>query len=117
MVSLKAILTSSTAFFSAAFTILVNEFIPPAVRSFFSIIVHYFFTPRLTLIIEDEEDKICDKGWRAQEAHVYRPKEGRAHPLCEPLTERRPRLAHQVSESLLRKEETCPARMRLALQG
>ena len=53
MVSLKAILTSSTAFFSAAFTILVNEFIPPAVRSFFSIIVHYFFTPQLTLIIEE----------------------------------------------------------------
>ena len=64
-----------------------------------------------------EEDKICDKAWRAQDAHVYRSKEGRAHPLCEPLTERRPRLAHQVSENLLRKEETCPARMKLALQG
>ena len=50
-------------------------------------------------------------------AHVYRPKEGRAHPLCEPLTERRPRLAHQVSEDLLCKDEACPARMRLALQG
>ena len=49
--------------------------------------------------------------------HVHRPKEGRAHPLCGPLTERRPRLAHQVSENLLYKDETCSARMKLALQG
>ena len=64
-----------------------------------------------------EEDKICDKAWRAQQAHVHRPKEGRAHPLSGPLTERRPRLAHQVSENLFYKDETCSTRMRLALQG
>ena len=51
------------------------------------------------------------------QAHVCKPKEGRAHPLCGPLTERRPRLAHQDSENLLCKDETCSARMRLALQG
>ena len=51
------------------------------------------------------------------QAYVHKPKEGRAHPLCGPLTERRPRLAHQVSENLLYKDETCFARMRLALQG
>ena len=72
-----------------------------------------------------EEDKIWDKAWRAQQAHVHRPKEGRAYPLCGPLTERGPRLAHQVSDSwklalqggdLLCKDEACSARMRLALQ-
>ena len=60
------------------------------------------------------------------QAHVHGPKEGRAHPLCGPLTKRRPRLAHQVSDSwklalqgedLLCKDEACSARRRLALQG
>ena len=51
------------------------------------------------------------------QAHVHKPKEGRAYPLCGPLTERRPRLAHHVSENLLYKDEACSARMRLALQG
>ena len=64
-----------------------------------------------------KEDKIWDKAWRAQQAHVHRPKEGRAHPLCGPLTKPRPRLAHQVSENLLYKDEACSVRMKLALQG
>ncbi|XP_075673313.1 AAA-ATPase At2g18193-like isoform X1 [Castanea sativa] len=53
MVSLKKMLTSLTTFFSTAFVILGNEFIPPAVRSLFFIVVHYFFTPQFTLIIEE----------------------------------------------------------------
>ncbi|KAK9989299.1 hypothetical protein SO802_029538 [Lithocarpus litseifolius] len=53
MASLKAMLRSLITFFSAAFVILGNEFIPPAVRSLFCIVVHYFFTPQFTLIIEE----------------------------------------------------------------
>ena len=53
MVSLKATLRSLITFFSAAFVILGNEFIPPALRSLFSIVVHYFFSPQFTLIIEE----------------------------------------------------------------
>uniref|UniRef100_A0A7N2MVT2 AAA+ ATPase domain-containing protein n=2 Tax=Quercus lobata TaxID=97700 RepID=A0A7N2MVT2_QUELO len=47
-------LTSLATFFSTAFVILGNEFIPPAVRSLFFIVVHYFFTPQFTLIIEEK---------------------------------------------------------------
>ena len=53
MVSLKATLRSLITFFSAAFVTLGNEFIPPALRSLFSIVVHYFFSPQFTLIIEE----------------------------------------------------------------
>ena len=53
MVSLKAMLGSLISFFSAAFVILGNEFIPPALRSLFCIVVHYFFTPQFTVIIEE----------------------------------------------------------------
>ena len=58
----------------------------------------------------------------AQHAHVHRPTSTgpkKVEPiLClGPLTEQRPRLAHQVSENLLHKDETCSVRMRLALQG
>ena len=75
------------------------------------------YQPRELIQLLAKEDKMWDKAWRAQQAHVHRPKEGRAHPLCGPLTERRPRLAHQVSKNLLYKEKTCSARRRLALQG
>ena len=53
MVSPEAMLRSLITFFSAAFVILVNEFVPPAVRSLFSIVVPYFFSPKFTLIIEE----------------------------------------------------------------
>ena len=53
MVTLRAMLRSVTTFFSAAFVILGNEFVPPAVRSLYSIVVQYFFTPQFTLIIEE----------------------------------------------------------------
>ena len=93
-----------------------------------SIIRSLRFTQNLIMVMSSfkiwaEVDKIWDKAWRAQQAHVHRPKEG--NPLCGPLTERRPRFAHQVSDSwklalqgedLLCKDETCSARMRLALQ-
>ena len=75
------------------------------------------YQPRELIQLLAKEDKMWDKAWRAQQAHVHRPKEDRAHPLCGPLTERRPRLAHQVSKNLLYKEKTCSTRMRLALQG
>ena len=75
------------------------------------------YQPRELIQLLAKEDKMWDKAWRAQQAHVHRPKEDRAHPLCGPLTERRPRLAHQVSKNLLYKEKTCSARRRLTLQG
>ena len=32
--------------------------------------------------IASEEDKIWDKAWRAQQAHVHGPIKGQAHSLC-----------------------------------
>ena len=68
------------------------------------------FMPRS--ISSSEEDKIWNKAWQAQWAHwwaqwahVHKPKEGRAHPSCGPLTGRRPRLAHRVSRNLFYKYE------------
>ena len=80
-----------------------------------------------------EEDKIWDKAWRAQQAHVHEPMKGQAHSLCgAPDRTRaktcpprfrflktcftRRRLALQ-EEDLLCKDKTGPTRRRLALQG
>ena len=82
-----------------------------------------------------EEDKICDKVWRAQEAHVHRPmftgpkkvepilcvsprqNEGLDLPTKFQKTwSTRMKLALQGGD-LLCKDEACSARMRLALQG
>ena len=93
-----------------------------------------------------EEDKIWDKAWRAQQAHVHGPKEGRAqrahvhgpkegraHSLCGapdktkaqtcPPRFRFPKTCSArkglglQGQDLPYKEKTCPTRIRLALQG
>ena len=75
-------------------------------------------------MFSSEEDKIGDKAWRAQQAHVHGPKEGRAHPLCGALDRTKAqtcppsfRKLGLQGENLVYKEETCSTRRRLALQG
>ena len=60
-----------------------------------------------------EEDKIWDKVWRAQQAHVHGPKEGRAHSLCGALD----RTKAQTCPPRFRFLKTCSARKGLGLQG
>ncbi|XP_050262037.1 AAA-ATPase At2g18193-like [Quercus robur] len=70
MVSLKAMLRSLITFFSAAFLILGNEFTPPALRSLFCIVVHYFFTPQFTLIIEENAGPMNNQIYEAATAYL-----------------------------------------------
>ena len=87
----------------------------------------------ISFVIPPEEDKIWDKAWWAQQAHVHGPIKGQAHSLCgapdrtraqtcpprfrflKTCSTRR-RLALQ-EEDLLCKERTWATRRRLALQG
>ena len=80
-----------------------------------------------------EEDKIWDKVWRAQQAHVHGPIKGRAHSLCGAPDRTKaqtcpPRFRFLKTcsarkglglqgQDLSHKEKTCPTRIRLALQG
>ena len=64
-------------------------------------------------LIPIEEDKIWDKAWRAQQAHVHGPKEGRAHSLCGAPG----RTKAQTCPPSFRFLKTCSTRRRLALQG
>ena len=81
----------------------------------------------------NEEDKIWDKAWRAQQAHVHGPIKGQAHSLCEAPDRTRaqtcpPRFRFLKTcsarkglgpqgQDLSYKEKTCATRRRLALQG
>ena len=60
-----------------------------------------------------EEDKIWDKAWRAQQAHVHGPKEGRAHSLCGAPD----RTKAHTCPPRFRFLKTCSARKGLGLQG
>ena len=64
-------------------------------------------------VIHVEEDKIWDKAWRAQQAHVHGPKEGRAHSLCGAPDKTKA----QTCLPRFRFLKTCSTRRRLALQG
>ena len=79
-----------------------------------------------------EEDKIWDKAWRAQQAHVHGPRKGRAHSLCGAPDKTKaqtcpPRFRFLKTcstrkglglqgQDLSHKEKNCPTRIRLALQ-
>ena len=98
-------------------------------------IVNLFCCRYIYLALIIEEDKICDKAWRAQKAHDHRPMftgSKKVEPiLCvSPWQNEGPDLPTKFQKTcsarrrlalegwgLLCKEETCPARRRLALQG
>ena len=60
-----------------------------------------------------EEDKIWDKAWWAQQAHVHGPIKGRAHSLCGAPD----RTRAQTCPPRFRFLKTCSARKGLGLQG
>ena len=80
-----------------------------------------------------EDDRIWDKAWRAQQAHVHGPIKGQAHSLCGAPDRTRaqtcpPRFRFLKTcsarkglgpqgQDLLYKKKTCSARIRLVLQG
>ena len=80
-----------------------------------------------------EEDKIWDKAWWAQQAHVHGPRKGRAHSLCGAPDKTKAQTCPPCfrflktcstrkglglqGQNLSHKEKTYPTRIRLALQG